>query len=93
VIIEYPQGHNLVIVAFEVFKKEKSENFLFESLVRTLHYLVESRGHFGSIVGSQRDGTALNQVGLLPDFSKKEFNEFMVVFKFFLVVSTHEMYI
>ncbi|KAI9328794.1 hypothetical protein BDR26DRAFT_873559 [Obelidium mucronatum] len=53
VALNYPKGHNLVIRAFETYRSEQSNLRLFERFLSTISEIVESRGTFGSLVGSK----------------------------------------
>jgi hypothetical protein len=75
VALEYPRGHSLVMKAFEEYRKAKGDLRLFERLMGTLLELVESRGLFGSVVGSKRDG--LDGLIQTENF-QKELKDFLV---------------
>ncbi|KAJ3177111.1 Dishevelled associated activator of morphogenesis 2 [Geranomyces variabilis] len=53
VTIEYPRGHKLVMGAFEHFRAAHDDLRTFSRLISAIDSLVQSRGVFGSTVGSK----------------------------------------
>ncbi|KAJ3150792.1 hypothetical protein HDU86_006301 [Geranomyces michiganensis] len=53
VTIEYPRGHKLVMGAFEHFRAAHDDLRIFSRLTAAIDSLVQSRGVFGSTVGSK----------------------------------------
>ncbi|KAJ3207150.1 hypothetical protein HDU67_007662, partial [Dinochytrium kinnereticum] len=82
VTLDYPKGHNLVIRAFETFRQARGQLRLFWSLVSALVEVVESRGKFGTIVGSKRDVLEgmiqSSQSSSNPEHVQKEINDFII---------------
>ncbi|KAJ3023894.1 UNVERIFIED_CONTAM: hypothetical protein HDU68_008418 [Siphonaria sp. JEL0065] len=80
VVLNYPNGHNLVIRAFETYKKEQSGLRLFERFVGTISEIVESRGTFGSVVGSKKDnaGSIAGIMSMNREMAHKEMKDYLI---------------
>ncbi|KAI8852793.1 hypothetical protein BC829DRAFT_430386 [Chytridium lagenaria] len=79
VTLDYPKGHNLVIRAFETFRQTRGHLRLFGSVVSALVEVVESRGKFGTMVGSKRDVLeGMIQSSSNLEQAQKEINDFII---------------
>ncbi|KAJ3108146.1 hypothetical protein HDU97_002058 [Phlyctochytrium planicorne] len=79
VTLDYPKGHNLVIRAFETFRQVRGQLRMFWSLVTALIEVVDSRGKFGTMIGSKRDvleRMILNSSN--TEQAQKEINDFII---------------
>ncbi|KAJ3140443.1 hypothetical protein HK101_003495, partial [Irineochytrium annulatum] len=79
--LDFPNGHNLVLEAFESFRLAKGHNIVFKGLVITLKQVVGSRGKFGTSVGAKRGLVIAEGLSVLPgsgDSIKKEINDFLL---------------
>ncbi|KAJ3070679.1 hypothetical protein HDU98_006303 [Podochytrium sp. JEL0797] len=81
VALNYPKGHNLVIRAFETHRNEHRGLRLFERFMGTISEIVESRGTFGSVVGSKRDsvtGSVAGIVSMNREKSHREMKDYLI---------------
>jgi hypothetical protein len=81
--IGYPQGHQLVIEAFENYCALSGECHLFSNFLKSIADVVQSRGIFGTVVGSKKDTiiSFLSHGGKHQEITQRDIKDFLVIFR------------
>ncbi|KAI8921081.1 armadillo-type protein [Powellomyces hirtus] len=78
VTIEYPRGHKLVMGAFEHFRAAHDDLHTFQRLVSALDSLVQTRGVFGTTVGSRSENSLLHFGDKNREQTQRDIKDFLI---------------